>query len=129
MVGSMAAWLAGPVGIKLVKDAGGSQYRRYWRVRGRRSSADHPAASATRGRGTDHLLGLLLEHRGHGLVDERVGDVEHRLERRHRDPLGRLVIALGPVGDVGAGEAVRLERIRVRAAARDDLARLVAAGL
>jgi MFS family permease len=55
MVDSAAAWLPGDSGIKPVKDAGRRQYWMYWRARGRRSGADHPDSSGTRGRGINHL--------------------------------------------------------------------------
>ena len=62
------------------------------------------------------------------LVEQRERDVEHALERGDRDPLGRLVVALGAVGEVHAREAAGLERVGVRAAAGHDPPRLVAAG-
>ena len=55
-------------------------------------------------------------------------DVEHALQRRDGHALGRLVVALGAVGEVHAREAGQLERVGVRAAAGGDPARLVAAG-
>src|SRR5581483_5913291 len=55
MIDSAAAWEPGDSGIKPVKDAGRSQYREYWRARGRRSGADHPDSSGTRGRGINRL--------------------------------------------------------------------------
>ena len=66
-----------------------------------------------------------LEARAHArgrLVEQRERDVEHPLERRDRHALGRLVVALGAVGEVHAREAGGLERVRVRAAAGDDAA-------
>src|SRR5579871_5742282 len=53
---SAAVWEPGDSGIKPVKDAGRSQYREYWRARGRRSGADHPDSSGTRGLGINHLV-------------------------------------------------------------------------
>src|ERR1700712_4649768 len=62
-------------------------------------------------------------------VEQRVGDVEHRLERRDAHALGRLVVALGAVGEADGVEALDLEGVAVGGAAGDDLARRVAAGL
>src|ERR1700740_2895927 len=56
MIDSAAAWEPGDSGIKPGEDAGRSQYWRYWRARGRRSGADHPDSSGTRGRGINHLV-------------------------------------------------------------------------
>src|SRR5438094_1815412 len=50
--------------------------------------------------------------------------VEHRLERLHGHALVRLVVALGAVGDVEAGQPGGYEDVRVAAAARRDVARL-----
>ena len=61
------------------------------------------------------------------LVDQGQRDVEHALERGDRDALGRLVVALGAVGEVHARQPCHLERVGVRAAAGDDPPRLVAA--
>src|SRR5437588_9080022 len=58
MIDSAAAWGPGDSGIKPVKDAGRSQYWMYWRARGRRSGADHPDSSGTRGRGINHQARL-----------------------------------------------------------------------
>src|SRR3954453_1599767 len=62
-------------------------------------------------------------------VEQRVGDVEHPLQRRDADALGRLVVALGAVGQANRVEAGRLERVAVGGPARDDVARRVAAGV
>src|SRR5579871_1970356 len=61
MIDSAAAWGPGDSGIKPVKDAGRSQYREYWRARGRRSGADHPDSSGTRGRGINHLAPAAID--------------------------------------------------------------------
>src|SRR5215207_2851938 len=62
-----------------------------------------------------------------GLVEQREADVEHALERDDAHALGRLVVVLGPVGEVDALDALDGERVRVRAAAGHDPGRLVAA--
>src|SRR6476646_5157759 len=66
--------------------------------------------------------------RGGSLVQQREHDIEHALERRDRDALGRLVVALGAVGQVDDGQAELLERVGVRAATRGDPPWLVARG-
>ena len=77
----------------------------------------------------DRLAADALEPRAHAASskqDER--DVEHPLERGDRHALGRLVVALGAVGEVDAREAGRLQGVGVRPAAGLDPPRLVAAG-
>ena len=54
------------------------------------------------------------------LVEQRQADVEHPLQRGDADPLGRLVVVLGAVGEVDALDALEGERVGVRAAAGDD---------
>ena len=56
------------------------------------------------------------------LVEQRVGHVEHPLERRLADALGRLVVALGAVGEVHARSAppARSNALASDAAAGDD---------
>ena len=61
------------------------------------------------------------------LVEQRQAHVERALQRRHAHALGRLVVALGAVGDVDALDPLQRERVRVRAAAGGDADRLVAA--
>src|SRR3954462_14807030 len=62
-------------------------------------------------------------------VEQRVGHVEHALQRRDADALGRLVRALGAVGEVDGVKAGGLERVGVGGATGDDVARRVAARL
>ena len=61
------------------------------------------------------------------LLDEGDPELEQHLEGIDADPLVRLVIALAAVRQVQAREALDAERVRVRATARDDRSRLVAA--
>src|SRR5919197_1424367 len=61
------------------------------------------------------------------LVEQREGDVEHPLQRGLADALGRLVVALRPVGEVRAREAGGLQGVGVGSAAGEDPPRLVAA--
>src|SRR5690242_17025776 len=82
MVDSTAAWV--PV-IKPVKDAGRSQYWRYWQARGRRSGADQPDSSGTRGRGIDHLAAGFLVEPQHHVVHLRRGLLVARAARRPVD--------------------------------------------
>ena len=63
-----------------------------------------------------------------GLLDQRDRDLEHPLERVGADPLGRLVVVLGAVRRGSAREPGGPERVGVRAAAGEDVLRLVAAG-
>ena len=77
----------------------------------------------------DRLAAGALEPGAHRrLLQQDERDVEHPLERGHRDALGRLVVALGAVGEVDAREAGRLQRVGVRPSAGLDPPRLVAAG-
>src|SRR5205085_4620475 len=63
------------------------------------------------------------------LLDQRDGHLEHALERVDADPLVRLLVALGAVRQIRALQPFDDERVGVRAAPRDNLTRLVAAGL
>ena len=85
---------------------------------------DDPVPSHVRPR---RSMRLELAHRP-ASSHQRDRDVEHPLERLDADALVGLVVALGPVGEVRARETRRLERVRVRRAAGDDVARLVPAG-
>src|SRR4051794_25376075 len=62
-------------------------------------------------------------------VEQRVGHVEHAVQGRDADALGRLVVALGAVGQAHRVEAVDLEGVAVGRTARDDVARQVTTGL
>src|SRR5215212_1015789 len=68
-------------------------------------------------------IGLL-----HGGVEEGERDVEHPVERLDADALVGLVRVLGAVREVQAREAGGNQRVRIRAAARDDVAARVPAG-
>src|SRR3954449_3661603 len=65
-----------------------------------------PAANAAASAGMIRRLLRDMPRRLRGeRVEQRVADVEHPLEGRDRDALVGLVVALGAVGEVGAGEA------------------------
>ena len=76
-----------------------------------RSSADHASKSS-------RLFG-----RGAGCIDEGERDVDHRVEIGRGDALVGRVDVGHPVREVDAGEAAGVEDVRVRAAARERVAR------
>src|SRR3954471_9278909 len=62
-------------------------------------------------------------------VEQRIGHVEHALQGLDADPLGRLVVALGAVGQADRVQAGDLERVAVGRPAGDDVTRRVATGV
>src|SRR5581483_6152489 len=75
-----------------------------------------------------NVTALQLVDHGGCLFEQRDRDLEHAVKRIDADALVRLMVALGTVSQVRAGEAGGLEGVCVRGAAGRNMGRLVSAG-